>query len=49
MYKRISPPLPLLSNLIEAEYPSTVNSFDGNVESNFVSEIIKVSRSVYVA
>ena len=44
MYKIIPPPLPFLSNLIGATYPSIVNWLDGNVESNFVSEIINISK-----
>ena len=44
MYKRIPPPLPFLWNLIGAAYPSTVNWLDRNVESNFVWEIINISK-----
>ena len=44
MYKIIPPHLPFLSDLIGAAHPSIMNWLDENIESNFVSEIINLSK-----
>ena len=44
IYKIIPPPLPFPSNLIGTAYPSIVSLLDQNVESNFVSEILNISK-----
>ena len=44
MYEWIPSSLSFLQNLIRAAYPSIVNSLDENVQSNFVWEIINISK-----
>ena len=46
MYKKIPPSLTFLSNLTGATYSSIVNWLDGNVESNFASEIVNIFKSL---